>query len=193
MQIVVNAQRRMEMSILDETLAAAHQDSPTVTPEGKPLRRLTNGVTVRHLPTHTDPRGTVMELYDKRWGFHPEPLVFAYTFTIRPGIVKGWGLHKKHQDRYAILCGEMLLVLYDPRPDSPTCGEVCTIVMSEYDRCLVNIPENVWHADFNFGQQDVVLVNFPTSSYDHASPDKWKLPIDSPLIPYRFPPGAHGW
>lgn len=181
------------MSILDETLAAARRDAPTVTSEGKPLRRVTHGVTVRRLPTHADPRGTVMELYDLRWGFHPDPLVFAYTFTIRPGIVKGWGLHKKHQDRYAILSGEMLLVLYDPRPDSPTCGEVCSITMSGHDRCLVNIPENVWHADFNFGLQDVVLVNFPTSSYDHASPDKWMLPIDSPLIPYRFPPWAQGW
>lgn len=26
--------------------------------------------------------------------WHPDPLVFSYLFTIRPGFVKGWGLHK---------------------------------------------------------------------------------------------------
>lgn len=181
------------MSTLEETLAAAVQDVATVTPEGAPLRRLTHGVTVRRLATHADVRGTVTELFDPRWSFHPDPLVFAYSFTIRPGIVKGWNLHRRHQDRYAILQGEMALVLYDPRPDSPTAGEVCRIVLSEHERCLVNVPENVWHADHNIGTRDVVVVNFPTMQYDHAAPDKWRLPIDSPLIPYRFPPGTQGW
>lgn len=181
------------MSILEKTLAAAVKDGATVSREGRPLQGLTNGVTVRRLPTHVDARGSVMELYDLRWGFHPDPLVFAYTFTIRPGIVKGWNLHKRHQDRYAILQGEMLLVLYDPRPESPTCGEVCSIVLSGHDRCVVNVPENVWHADYNMGTRDVLVVNFPTIPYDHADPDKWRLPIGSPLIPYQFPAGAKGW
>ena len=38
------------------------------------------------------------------------------------------------------------LVLFDPRPDSPTCGKVCRIVLTEHQRSLVNIPCNVWHA-----------------------------------------------
>ena len=33
-----------------------------------------------------DDRGGVFELLDDRWGFHPAPMTFAYTFTIRPGI-----------------------------------------------------------------------------------------------------------
>lgn len=181
------------MGILEETLAAAVKDGATVSLEGTPLQRLTDGVTVRRLPTHADARGSVMELYDLRWGFHPDPLVFAYTFTIRPGVVKGWSLHKRHQDRYAILQGEMLLVLYDPRPESGTCGEVCSIVLSGHERCIVNVPENVWHADYNMGTLDVVVVNFPTIPYDHTDPDKWRLPIGSPLIPYKFPAGAQGW
>ena len=181
------------MNPLEETLAAATQDGATVTSEGRPLRRLTQGVTIRRLVTHTDARGTVTELYDPRWGFHPDPLVFSYTFTIRPGVAKGWNLHRHHEDRYAILQGQMELVLYDPRPESPTRGEVCSIVLSEHDRCLVNVPVDVWHADHNIGARDVVVVNFPIIPYDHAAPDKWRLPIDTPLIPHRFPPGTRGW
>lgn len=179
-------------SLLDRTLAAAIQDAATVASDGVPLRRLTHGVTQRRLITHTDERGTVTELFDPRWGYHPDPLVFCYTFSIRPGVVKGWNLHRRHEDRYALLQGEMELVLFDPRPDSPTCNEVCRILLSEHDRCIVNVPANVWHADRSIGDRDVVVVNFPTIPYDHTAPDKYRLPLDTPLIPYRFPPGTIG-
>lgn len=180
------------MDILKETLAAATQDKATVAADGRALRRLTHGVVIRRLTTHTDDRGTVTELFDPRWGFHPDPLVFSYVFTIRPGVVKGWNLHRRHEDRYALLKGEMELVLFDPRPDSPTRGEVCRIVLSEQERCIVNVPADVWHADRNIGAGDVMVANFPTIPYDHAAPDKWRLPIDTPLIPHRFPDGTRG-
>lgn len=174
-------------SLLTLTLGAATRDRQMVTPEGAPLARLTEGVRVRELPTHADARGSVQELYDTRWDLHPDPLVFAYAFTLRPGFVKGWNLHKEHEDRYAVLQGEMELVLFDPRANSSTCGEVCRIVLSEHHRRIVTIPTEVWHADYNFGDKDVLVVNFPTKPYDHANPDKYRLPIDTELIPYSFP------
>ena len=179
-------------SILEATLAGAQRDRAMVRPDGSPLRRVTHGVVIRRLTTHVDDRGSLTELFDPRWGVHPDPMVFCYSFSIRPGVAKGWNLHRDHEDRYCLLFGEMALVLYDPRPDSPTCGEVCRIVLHERDRCLVTVPRDVWHADHNIGGRDVVVVNFPTIQYDHASPDKYRLPIDSDLIPYRFPPGAQG-
>ncbi len=118
---------------LKTPLLRATQDSATVSPVGVRLQRLTHGVTIRRLLTHTDGRGTVTELFDPRWGEYEDPLVFCYTFTIRPGVAKGWNLHRHHQDRYALLQGEMELILFDPRPDSPTCGEVCRVVLSEHD------------------------------------------------------------
>lgn len=175
-----------DRSLLEVTLEAARRDRQMATPEGRPVERLTHGVQIRPLPTQVDRRGSVMELYDLRWDWHHDPLVFAYCFTIRPGVVKGWNLHKAHEDRYALLQGAMELVLYDPRPESPTCGEVCRIVLSEQHRCLVNVPTHVWHADHNIGATDVLVVNFPTTPYNHANPDKYRLPIDTDLIPYSF-------
>ena len=32
----------------------------------------------------------------------------------------------------------------------------------------------------------MVVVNFPTIQYDHSAPDKLRLPLDTPEIPYRF-------
>ena len=168
------------------------QDLQTVTPEGERTAPLPAGVVLRDIRTHVDDRGTVFELFDPRWGWHPDPLVFTYCFTVRPGKVKGWGVHHQHEDRYALLFGELKVVLYDEREDSPTRGLVREVMLTEHRRQLVNIPAGVWHADENIGSRDAVVVNFPTIQYDHASPDKYRLPLDDPRIPYRFENQA-GW
>jgi dTDP-4-dehydrorhamnose 3,5-epimerase len=139
-----------------------------------------------------DDRGSICELFDLRWNWHPDPIVFVYSFTIRPGKIKGWGMHKEHEDRYFVLCGEMEVVLYDPRPDSPTKGLVSKVILSEFDRRIMNVPIGVWHANRNLGQNTLVVVNFPTIPYDHAKPDKYRLPLDSDEIPYKFSDAA-GW
>ena len=168
------------------------QDRQTVTPQGEPVERLPAGVSFYDLPVQIDERGSVRELFDLRWNWCPEPLVFVYCFTIRPGLIKGWGMHKLHTDRYYALSGEMEVVLYDDRPDSPTRGLVSKIVLSQYRARLMNIPAGVWHADRNIGSKDLVVINFPTIPYDHANPDKYRLPLDTDLIPYHFEHGA-GW
>jgi dTDP-4-dehydrorhamnose 3,5-epimerase len=182
----------MDKSVLQRTLAEAIRDKPAVTAEGRSLNRLIDGMTIREIPTHVDERGCVSELIDLRWRSHMDPIVFAYTFTLRPGFVKGWGLHKGHEDRYVLLKGEMELVLFDPRPDSSTYNQISRLVLSEHQRRLVNIPKLVWHADHNIGSCDAMIVNFPTVPYDHSNPDKYRLPIDTPLIPYKFN-AAGGW
>ena len=168
------------------------QDRQTVTANGEPLAQLPAGVTFREIPTHVDDRGSVVELFDARWGWHPDPLVFAYAFTVRPGKIKGWGLHKRHDDRYFLLQGELEVVLYDERDDSPTRGLVAKIYRTELRRRLMSIPAGVWHADHNIGTRDALVVNFPTIPYDHTNPDKYRLPLDTDRIPYRFEPSRGG-
>lgn len=180
----------MDMSAtLSQRLEQASQrDVMTVTSEGRSCATMIEGVRMRDLVLHTDDRGTVCEMYDPRWGWHPEPLVFTYFYTIRPGLIKGWAMHKVHEDRYCLVQGEMKVVLYDPRPDSPTHGQVMEIYLSEHRRQLLSIPIGVWHADQNIGKGDCLVVNFPTIQYDHANPDKYRLPVDTDLIPYKFRP-----
>ena len=106
--------------------------------------------------------------------------------------MKGWNLHKEHEDRYVVLQGEMEVVYFDPRPDLPTYGEVCKVTMSGHRRQLVTVPKFVWHADHNIGTTDVVALNYPTTPYTHENPDKYRLPLDTDLIPYSFG-DARGW
>lgn len=168
------------------------KDIQTVTTDGKSILPMIDGVTFKEVVTQVDDRGTVCEMFDTRWGWHKDPLVFSYFFSIRPGMIKGWGMHKKHEDRYFILSGEMEVILYDNRPKSPTKGMLCKVYMSEYKRQLMNIPRGVWHADHNIGSKDAIMVNFPTICYDHSSPDKYRLPLDTDKIPYKFD-RPRGW
>jgi hypothetical protein len=50
--------------LLETTLAAAVRDPQLATPDGDLVRRLTEGVTIRSLPTIEDARGSITELFD---------------------------------------------------------------------------------------------------------------------------------
>ncbi|MFL5844055.1 MAG: cupin domain-containing protein [Solirubrobacteraceae bacterium] len=168
------------------------QDRSTVDDRGVPKTLLPEGVTFRDAVTHTDDRGTVCEMFDERWDWHDAPLVFSYLFTLRPGRVKGWGMHKLHEDRYFILRGVMEVVMYDGREDAETYGLVSKAVLSEHHRRLMNIPAGIWHANANISDTEALVVNFPTEPYDHEAPDKYRLPLDTDEIPYTWPASA-GW
>jgi dTDP-4-dehydrorhamnose 3,5-epimerase len=172
--------------LLERTLAGAVRDKQTVTPEGAPTTTLLHGMSIHRSPTHADDRGTLTEILDPRWGWHPDPIAYAYYFTARAGHAKGWALHKQHEDRYFLIRGEVEMVTYDVRPDSPTRGSICKLILSDRDHFIVNIPALVWHGTRTLGSVDAVVLNFPTRPYDHADPDKYRLPIDSPLIPNSF-------
>jgi dTDP-4-dehydrorhamnose 3,5-epimerase len=55
-----------------------------------------------------------------------------------------------------------------------------------HNRGLLHIPRKVWHAIKNIGESDALFVNMPTAPYNHADPDKYRLPPDTDAIPYRF-------
>lgn len=179
-------------TILDITLAAAARDLRTTDEARKEIVPLLDGMSFHESTRISDDRGSLVEMIDPRSGWHPDPIVYAYSFTIRPGAVKGWALHKLHEDRYFVMSGVMEVVLYDPRPESSTYGKVCKVYLSGDRPRMVNVPKFVWHADHNVGDVDMVAVNFPTTPYDHANPDKYRLPIDTDLIPYDFG-DAKGW
>jgi dTDP-4-dehydrorhamnose 3,5-epimerase len=162
------------------------QDRQTVTPEGARTAPRIAGVVVRPAVTHLDERGELCEIYNPAWGVHSEPLVDVYQTMVRPHKVKGWVLHYLQDDRIFVSLGTLRWVLYDARDGSPTRGTIEEIFLSERSRALLVIPRGVYHAVQNVGDHDAYFVNLPTRPYDHASPDKYRLPLDTDLIPFRF-------
>lgn len=162
---------------------------PSITPAE--LAGLPDGSWLKPTNTLTDARGSLFEMgSNANWG--DEPIVHVYGVTLRPSVAKGWALHKHHDDRYFIMSGDMEVIMYDVRPDAGTYGQLFRVTLSEKSRACLRIPAYVWHADYNPGTKDVMLVNMTTKAYDHANPDKYRLPLDTDLIPYDFK-GAKGW
>jgi dTDP-4-dehydrorhamnose 3,5-epimerase len=167
-------------------LEHAYKDQPTVTTEGADLQELIDGVELRRARTHADERGTLTEVFDPRWGFTDDPLVYAYLATLRPGQVRGWVVHLEQNDRLFVYQGVLRIVLYDARRDSDTYGRLNVLHLGEHDRALVAIPAGVYHAVKNVGDREGAFVNLPSQPYRHDQPDKYRLPLDNDVIPYRL-------
>ncbi len=168
------------------------KDRQTVSPEGEPVERLIAGVVLRHARPHEDKRGEVVEIFNPAWGIHPDPLVYAYQIVLRPGAIKGWVVHQLQDDRLFLSSGIVRWGLYDARPDSPTHGQLNLLTFSERNRALLIIPRGVFHAVENIGTVEAVFINLPTAPYNHADPDKYRLPLKNDLIPFAFD-DDRGW
>lgn len=160
----------------------AQDDPPTVRPDGSSLAPTIDGLIVHQPPIHVDHRGALVEMFT-RDDFWDCGFAYAYQTSIRPHTLKGWYAHEGKNDRYHLVRGELLLCLYDDRPESPTCGLSQTLVLSERSARQVLIPAHVWHLSLNVGTEEAILVNLPTAKYNHAAPDRVHIPWDSPLIP----------
>ena len=161
-------------------------DVQTVTPDGQRVSPLIDGVKIRYALTQVDERGTLCEILNPAWGFHESPLVYIYEFTIAPKRIKGWVAHYEQDDRIFLRQGRVKIVLYDDRPASKTYRMVNALCFSDQNRMLISYPSHIYHAFQNIGETEAVLINMPTRAYNHAKPDKYRLPLDNDKIPYRF-------
>ncbi len=138
------------------------------------------------LTAHEDHRGSLLEVYNPEHEFWREPVVYSYRVTIRPGRIKGWGMHRFQADRYLVAGSRLRVVLYDGRTESPTYERFAEFHFTEASPGLLRIPPGVWHADQNWGDVDAVIVNFPTRPYDRANPDKYRIDPHSGEIPFDW-------
>jgi dTDP-4-dehydrorhamnose 3,5-epimerase len=169
-----------------DVLPEAPRDEPTVDEAGRRLDSGIEGVVLERLVAHHDHRGSLAELIDPAKAFWSEAIVHAYAFTVRPGRIKGWGMHKLQVDRYAVLCGSLRVVLHDGRVGLPSYGRFAEFHFTDATPGLLRIPPGVWHADQNWGETDACVVNFPTRAYDRAQPDKHRIDPWSGSIPFDF-------
>ena len=78
------------------------------------------------------------------------------------------------------------LALYDPRPDSPTKGEVNQFYLGIHHPLLIQIPPGVYHGWMCVSQEEAVVVNIPTEVYNYDSPDEYRLDPHENEIPYEW-------
>ena len=163
------------------------QDAPVAAaqvPAATPVPDLIDGVTVTPLVAHGDNRGALTELLTTRDGLS-EPIVHVYEVEAKAGSLRGWVYHRHQSDRLAFTRGRFRIVLFDMRQDSPTFNKLSVLILGKERPGLLRIPPFVVHAVQNLGD-DATFINMPTRVYDPRDPDKSRLPIGDPRIPFSF-------
>jgi dTDP-4-dehydrorhamnose 3,5-epimerase len=164
----------------------APKDRPTTDPDGRPWQVPIAGVEVVRLQRITDHRGSLIEAINVAHDFWREPIVHCEYVVTAPGRIKGWGMHRKGYDRYVAADGRVRVVLFDGRTGSPTYENFAEFHFGDESPGLLRIPPGVWHANHNYGETDAVILVFPTLTYQHADPDKYRLDPHSAEIPFDW-------
>jgi len=172
---------------VESTIASqGKRERPSVDADGRALPCSLGGVELVRVAGHHDHRGSLLPFLDLRSAFWRDPVVYAYSISIRPGRIKGWGMHRRQHDRYWVSGSRLRVVLYDDRADSVSRGQFAQFHFTAESPGLLRIPPGVWHADQNWGETDAVIVNFPTVPYEPANPDKYRVDPHSGVIPFDW-------
>ncbi len=143
------------------------------------------GVKTKKLKIIPDERGRLMELLRS-----DDPLFIkfgqTYLTTTYPGVVKAWHYHKKQIDNIATIKGMLELVIYDPRENSSTKGEINQFFIGEHNQLLIQIPNCLYHGWKCISDSEAIVINCPTEVYNYENPDEHRLPFDSKEIPYDW-------
>lgn len=172
-----------KMAMNQHSTSAGTQDRATVTSDGRSVAPVIDGLKTKETVVHVDHRGRLFEVFNPADDYWSGPVVHSYVFTVRPGTIKGWGVHDHKFDRYCIISGEMLVVLWDGRDASPTFGLVQEVVLAPEGTRMLTTPPGVWHANINLGTTECMVMNHPTMPYDYEHPDRRLLPWDTTEIP----------
>ncbi len=143
------------------------------------------GVKLKDLKVIPDERGRLMEI------LRADDEIFekfgqVYMTTGYPGVVKAWHYHKKQTDNMTVLKGMMKIALYDAREDSPTRGEVNEFFLGEHNPKLLQIPKLLYHGFKCISQEEAVVINIPTETYNYETPDEYRLDPHRNEIPYDW-------
>jgi len=142
-------------------------------------------VKVKKLDVIPDERGRLMEI------LRSDDELFqkfgqVYMTTTYPNVVKAWHYHTKQTDNVTVVRGMLKLVLYDPREDSPTRGEVNEFFIGEHNPLLVQIPEGIYHGWMCISESEAIVINVPTETYNRECPDEYRIHPHDNDIPYEW-------
>lgn len=136
------------------------------------------GVKIIRLEPHVDDRGYLIEIIratDEHFTkFGQVYLVGDFT----KGTIRAFHKHKVLWDWFFISHGSAKFVLKDDRPDSPTYGEMMTVVIGERNPSLIAVPPGIYHGWMAL-EDDTQMVSTASEVYNREKPDEVRIPPDS--------------
>jgi dTDP-4-dehydrorhamnose 3,5-epimerase len=142
-----------------------------------------SGVIQNSLKQIEDARGKVMHVM-KSTDPHFEQFGEVYFSWIYAGAVKAWSKHVVMKMNYAVPIGNIKLVLFDDRVDSPTQGTIAEYILGSNDYKLITIPNGLWYGFKALGAEPALIVNCATMPHDPT--EILRRDIIDPFIPYSW-------
>ena len=150
------------------------------------------GIKVTALNQIEDERGKVMHM------LRNDSKIFTkfgeiYFSTVHPNKIKGWHLHSKMTLNYAVVLGEIKLVLYDARSNSKTKGQIQEFFLSQKNYKLISVPPGIWNGFMGIGKETAIVANCADlpcdeteikrkSAFDKDIPYDWNKNINNKLF-----------
>ena len=167
-------------------LPAAKKDGQLVTNEWQKIQQPIDGVVIREVLHVPRDHGVITEMFRPEWDPTGMAVVHIYQSRLFPGAIGAWSCHAKSTDRLFVNQGHLKLVLYDGREESATHGKLMELHIGDARPAFAVIPPGVWHGLQNLAAFDALMLNYPTHAYDYEDPDHYRLPYDTPEIPYTW-------
>ena len=168
------------------SLPGAARDRQSVLRDWQPQMHLIDGVIVKEVRNVAKDNGYLTEMWRDDWSLPGASIAQVFQASLEAGSISAWHVHRHATDRLFANHGLLKVVLYDARAGSPTHGLVNVVRCGTTRPLLVVVPPGVWHGVQNLGSTMALLVNMPDRAYQYESPDHWRLPHDTPEIPYSF-------
>lgn len=144
-----------------------------------------DGVSVKPLRVIPDQRGRLAELVRSD---DPDFVRFGqvYMSVTYPGVVKGWHMHTRQYDLVACVSGQILLVMYDQREESPTHGELQEVYLGTHSPNRVRIPPRILHGWKCISPEEALVINLSSELYRYDDPDEIRFDPHGEAVPYDW-------
>lgn len=165
----------------------AVKDPKSITAQWNPSNlNLIDGVKVKEVKNVVKNNGFLTEIYRQDWELDNLTIDQIFQVSLLPGGISAWHAHEVTTDRIFVNTGLIKVVLYDAREESPTFGQINEFRCGALRPMLIIVPPRVWHGVQNFTNEQAALLNIVDRAYQYDNPDHWRIPLDSPEIPYTF-------
>ena len=142
-----------------------------------------DGVEIFPLKRIQDERGMVMHML-KNSDPHFEKFGEIYFSVVYPGVIKAWHLHSRMTINYAVVVGNIKLVVFDQRPDSKTHGQLQEIYVGQVNYQLVRVPPGVVNGFTSVGGDEAIVAN--CADIPHDPSEITRIDPFTPTIPYDW-------
>ncbi len=140
-------------------------------------------VRIIDLTTREDERGYLTEIVRHAGDSEPHGVVhqFGQVYLVGDpvkGAIRAFHKHNELWDWFFISHGSAKFVLKDDRADSPTFGEMVSVVTSMRRPRLIAVPPGVYHGWMSL-EDDTQMISIASHTYNRENPDEIRVSPDA--------------